>query len=246
MVIVVIAFGVELAPGFGVVVEKLVVADLGQFTRQLLIGFGRVLEDRQQLAAATDHARAVGGFEPAEKTVELLAAFVAVEVGARDHRQEDAGGVDRIGDFGPPGVAGAQLAGVAPHLHIAHQVAQRTAHAVAEVVDPRVLPLVGGAAVADEQVVLELRQVAHVVSPSGQGLMAVTRRRTGTSRALWPLSCAQAPVLKPAGPSAAPCSSRPPSRHIRWRWRVPPCRPGAVRWPGQAARATPATRRGWS
>ena len=215
VVVVVVALGVELAPGLGVEVEELVVADLGQFTRQFLVGLGRVLVDRHQLAAGAT----VSGLEPAQEAVELLAAFVAVEVGARDHRQEDAGGLDRLGDLGPPGVAGAQLGGVAPHLHVAHQVAQLRPHTGAEVVDPRVLPLVGRAAVADEQVVLELRQVAH----GAFARWVLSLRRSGCYFCAWRVAAQS--VTQPPYSSEMAFSTASTKRATRSGW----LRSGATR-----------------
>jgi hypothetical protein len=102
------------------------------------------------------------GTQHGQHQIEFVAALARLQVGSRDDGQVDRGALQRFNQFVAPVVAGVQLLLVAPDDYfVADQLLQAQVQRLLERADPAIRPLVDGAAIADEQVVLELGKVGQ-------------------------------------------------------------------------------------
>jgi hypothetical protein len=102
------------------------------------------------------------GTQHGQHQIEFVAALARFQVGARNDGQVDCGALQRFNQFVAPVVAGVQLLLIAPDDYfVADQLLQAQMQRLLERADSAIRPLVDGAAIADEQVVLELRKVGQ-------------------------------------------------------------------------------------
>src|SRR5215204_4553645 len=135
--------------------KKVVAMDLAHLVRQLLIGLRWLFEDRHDLALAA------GLLQPPQELIKLLSALVGIEIGPRDDRNKDGSAAQRVRDFLAPWLSDVKPIFVPPYLHVSDQVFEPCLERFAKNIDPPVLSFVGSPAVADEKIILNLRQISH-------------------------------------------------------------------------------------